>query len=70
MLKLLRLDEGANVYYLDYLGNKDLFDSVNDYNTMLQTIESIIKHGKQLSDGKTLEKYEWLGEYYKMVMDK
>ena len=70
LLKLLRLDEGANVYYLDYLGNKDLFDSVNDYNTMLQTIESIIKHGKQLSDGKTLEKYEWLGEYYKMVMDK
>lgn len=70
LLKLLIQDEDANVYYLDYLGNKDLFNSVNDYNTMLQTIESIIKHGKQSSDGKTLEKYEWLGKYYKMVMDK
>lgn len=70
LLKLLRLDEDANVYFLDYLGKKDLFNSTIDYNTMLQTIESIIIHGKKSSDGKTLEKYEWLGEYYKMVMDK
>lgn len=70
LLKLLRLDEDANVYFLDYLGKKDLFNSTIDYNTMLQTIESIIIHGKKSSDGKTLEKYEWLDEYYKMVMDK
>ena len=67
--KILRLDDKGQIYYLDYLGNPDIFTSSDNYNMMLQIIKSIIRHGKHTSDSNTFEKYRWLEDYYNTVLD-
>ena len=67
--KLLKWDNSDGIYYLDYLGNSELFCAFGDYNLMLDKIASIIRHGKQTGDEKTRGKYLWLERYFREVLD-
>lgn len=66
--ELLYKDVDDGRLFINYIGNVSEFDCADDHSIYLSQVRELIIDGLKKSEGKVLDKYEWMKKYFNSLI--